>query len=300
MAPSDIRAFAKNEWLAAFDKVGRPSQYNENFVGLITSRESVAGGEVAEHLQPWLHILEDSIQWLANLAGILDRMNSERKLDAAQMSIWALLGASCAHAVAVRRLVLAGLDTTARATVRVLDEHLCACLTFLHNRELAAEFHQCADDNTAAEFWYKHLNTRALKKHLNAIERSIGLDLGFSQDMRAWREREIDSFSQAIHPSYLGSAFSTVTMSAADPDQFGSAFLGMASVNSERTLNFACKSIWYFCCFGFLMLFNEHGSRPPVIQFDEEDEMHQMAVVGRQVLQLLNHQYWEYECYEKS
>ena len=296
MTPSEIRALAKEEWLFTFDKAKRSSQYDENFVTYIESRENAAKQEVIEHLQPWLHILEDSIQWLANLAGILNRMNSEKKLDSAQQSIWALIGASCAHAVAVRRLVLSGLDTSARAIARVLDEHLCASLVFLHKRELGAQFHQCADDDTAAQFWYKHLNTRALKKHLNAIERSVGLDLGFSQEMRAWREREIESFSQAIHPSYLGAAFSTITMSPSDPDNVGPAFVGMASINSKRTLNFSCKSIWHFSCFGFLMLFNEHESHPPVIQLDEEDEMHQMTVVGRRVLQVLNQRYWEYEC----
>lgn len=298
MSPSEIQTVAKKEWLFTFDKANRSSQYDENFAIFIASRENAAKQEIVEHLQPWLHILEDSIQWLANLAGILNRMNSEKNLDTAQQSIWALVGASCAHAVAVRRLVLSGLDTSARAIARVLDEHLCACLAFLHNRELGAQFHQCADDDTAAQFWYKHLNTRALKKHLNAIERSVGLDLSISQDMRAWREREIDSFSQAIHPSYLGAAFSTITMSARNPDNLGPAFVGMASVNSERALNFTCKSIWYFSCFGFLMLFNEHESYPPVIQLDKEDEMHQMAVVGRRVLQVLNQRYWEYECYE--
>ncbi len=297
MLPSDIRAEAKKEWLSGFALTGRVNQYDEDFANFISSREDEIEREATEHLQPWLHILEDSIQWLANIAGILDMMNSEGKCDDSQRSIWALVGASCAHALAVRRLVLSGLDTTARATARILDEHLCVCIAFLHDRKLAEQFKLCEDDGDAANFWYKYLNTKALKKHLNAVERSIGLEPIASHDMRVWREKEINSFSQAVHPSYLGAALTTITLSASDPKTHGPAFLGKASVASERTLNFACKSIWYFCCLGFMLLFNEHDSQPPVITLNKEDQMHQIAVVGRNVIQALNIKYWKYEIY---
>jgi len=57
------------------------------------------------------------------------------------------------------------------------------------------------------------------------------------------------------------------------------------------------RSIWYFACFGFMMLVNEHNSQPPVIRIDKEDEMHQLAMVGRDVIRRLNQRYWSYEIY---
>lgn len=211
--------------------------------------------------------------------------------------MWAMVGASCAHAMAVRRLVLSGLDTPARAEARTLDEHLCACIAFLHDRKLAERFQQCQTKEDASQFWYENLNTKAVRKHLNAVERTVGVEPVVSVEMRAWRSNEIDWFSQAIHPSYIGAALTTFTLSAEDPDKHGPAFLGLASACSERTLNFACKSIWYFACFGFMMLFNEHNSQPPVIQVDKEDEMQQFVVVGRYVIQRLNRRYWSHEIY---
>ncbi len=293
----DIRAEAQTEWTLAFADACRPNQYDNSFVKLISEREGEAEAIAAKHLQPWLHILEDSIQWLANLAAILDRLNEDAALDNAGRTIWAMTGASCAHAMAVRRLVLSGLDTPARAAARSLDEHLCAAIAFLHDRDLARRFQQSQSKEDAAQFWYEHLNTKALRKHLNAVERAVGLEPSVSVEMRAWRANEIDWFSQAIHPSYLGAALTTRTLSAANPDNHGPAFLGMASACSDRTLNFACRSIWYFACFGFMMLFNEHNSQPPIIQVDKEDEMHQMAVCGRYVIQRLNRKYWSHEIY---
>jgi hypothetical protein len=292
-----IRAEAQTEWTLAFADACRPCLYDNSFVKLIVEREQESEAIAATHLQPWLHILEDSIQWLANLAAILDRLNADSALDNAGRAIWAMTGASCAHAMAVRRLVLSGLDAPARAEARSLDEHLCACIAFLHDRDLAKRFQQCQEKEAAANFWYDHLNTKRLRKHLNAVERAVGLEPIVSVDMRAWRANEIDWFSQAIHPSYLGAALTTRTLSAANPDSHGPAFLGMASACSDRTLNFACKSIWYFACFGFMMLFNEHNSQTPIIQLNKDDEMHQMAVCGRYVLQRLNKKYWSHEIY---
>lgn len=296
----DIRAESLAEWTQGFADACRESQYDADFVELLAKREQESEAVAAKHLQPWLHILEDSIQWLANLAAILDRLNTEGALSSAEGSIWALIGASCAHAMAVRRLVLSGLDTPARAEARTLDEHLCTCIAFLHDRDLAERFHQCQDKDDAAQFWYENLNTKALRKHLNAVERTVSLEPIVSADMRAWRSNEIDWFSQAIHPSYLGAALTTLTLSAEDPEKHGPAFLGLASAFSDRTLNFACKSIWYFACFGFMMLFNEHKSQPPVIRVDKEDEMHQFVVIGRYVIQRLNRKYWSHEIFPSA
>jgi hypothetical protein len=293
----DIRKEALAEWTQGFADACRQNQYDSNFIDLLAERERDSEAIAAKHLQPWLHILEDSIQWLANLAAILDRLNSDGSLNNAEKTIWAMVGASCGHAMAVRRLVISGLDTPARAEARILDEHLCACIAFLHDRELAKQFQQCQSKEDAEQFWYKNLNTKALRKHLNAVERTVKVEPIVSADMRAWRSNEIEWFSQAIHPSYLGAVLTTLTISATDPDRHGVAFLGLASACSDRTLNFACKSIWYFACFGFMMLFNEHNSQPAVIPVNKEDEMHQVAVVGRYVIQRLNRRYWSYEIY---
>ena len=296
----DIRAEALAEWTLGFADACRPTQYDAEFSAVLASREQECQATAHRRLQPWLHILEDSIQWLANITAILDRLNNSQKLNNAEQAIWAVVGASCAHAVAVSRLVLSGLDTPARAEARALDEHLCAGIAFLYDRTLAEAFQRCQTSDDAAQFWFKNLNTKALRKHLNAVERSVGLEPIVSAEMRVWRANEVDWFSQGVHPSYLGAMMTTATLSAEDPNVHGPAFLGMASVCSDRTLNFTCKSIWYFACFGFMALFNEHNSNPPVIVLDKEDEMHQLAVVGRRVIQRLNRKYWEYEIFPSA
>lgn len=297
----DIREEANHYWDGAFEYANVPSQYDRDFGKRLAQIESENEEECFKHLQPWLHILEDGIQWLANIAGIFGRRNSDGALDKTQQSIWALISAACTYSVAVRRLVLSGLDTPARSAARSLDEHICTCIALMSDRELALHFHECETDEEINAFWYKNLNTKALKKHLNRVERESGLEMHISHSMRSWREDEIEKFSQATHPSYLGSALCALTLRARNDDEVGIALLGKASAMSERTLAFACTCIWYFSCYGCMFLFNGTEEHPPLLSaVDRDDEMHQMAYFGRYVYQKLMRNYWEHSIYEEE
>jgi len=72
---------------------------------------------------------------------------------------------------------------------------------------------------------------------------------------------------------------------------------GKLSPASERTLSHACKTIWYFSRFGFLLLFNEVNGQKPLVVVDKDDEMHQMVIVGREVLSKLNLRYWQHQTF---
>ncbi len=297
----DIREEANHYWNGAFEYADLPSQYDRDFRKHIAKIESENEQECFEHLQPWLHILEDGIQWLANIAGIFHRKISEGAPDKAQQSIWALISASCAYSVAVRRLVLSGLDTPARSAARSLDEHICTCIALMSDRKLALNFHECKTNEEISAFWYKNLNTTALKKHLNRVERKSGLEMHISHGMRSWRKHEIEMFSQATHPTYLGSALCALTLRARNDDEIGSALLGKASAMSERTLAFACMCIWYFSCYGCMFLFDGTEEHPPLLSAtDPDDEMQQMAYFGRDVYQKLIGTYWEHSIYKKE
>ena len=294
MDQETIKTECEELWQKHFKKVKRECQYDSKFADTIDKYEEDAEVEATEHLQPWLHILNDSIQWLANLTGILDRLLAEKTPSEPLRTAWALVGASCAHAVAIRRLVLSGLDSTAKATVRILDEHLMVCIVLLHNPKLADDFRKAIDDDEASTFWHQNLNTKSLRKHLTEMERAVGLDSEASKIFGDWRREEIRVYSQSIHPSYLASALTVMTLCASNSDSVKLAILGQASAMSQRTLEYACKIILYFSRFGFLFLFNIINDNPAYITLNPEDEMHQVVVVGREVLWDINSKYWDY------
>ena len=293
MGQETIKTECKRLWQNHFKNVRRKCQYDSDFANIIKKCEKIAESEAIEHFQPWLQILDESIQWLANLTGILDRIldkNSSPELKTA----WALVGASCAHAVALRRLILSGLDSTAKAVLRILDEHLITCIVLLHDSKLACDFQNAQDDHEANTFWYQNLNTKALRKHLYNIEKTMGIDSQTSAIFSDWRKNEIKVYSQSIHPSYLSSALAVNTICPSDLNNVKIAFLGQTSIMSQRTLEYACKIIFYFSRFGFLFLFNEINGHSAYITLNPDDEMQQIVVIGREVLLKINSKYWDY------
>lgn len=300
MSPQDIALETADLWKSAFSEIGWENRYSQKFRAFLSSKKRTAQVEIRQNMQPWLHILEDSIQWLAALTYILDDANEEELLDDAGRSILALVGAACAHSVAVRELTLSGLDSPARATARALDEHLCAALAFLHDQELGKNFQNCSTDEEINNFWYKNLNTRSMKKYLNAIERKAGIPQVVSEAMRDWRDDEISDFSKIVHPSYIGASLTTYTLGAKDPGTYGLAMLGRASCFSERTLRNACRTIDYFSMVGLRELFGIDKCPTKIVSFNKNNHDHQLVIIGAHVLQNICLKYWNYQIYPNS
>lgn len=165
---------------------------------------------------------------------------------------------------------------------------------------MAEIFQKAQNIDDANKFWYKKLRTKALRNCLNQIEKELGFDQDASRELREWRQEEIKIQSQALHPTYVSSAIAIRAICASDPDSCKTSLLGCASASSERTLNYACKAIWYFSRLGFLFLFNEFNGKPPYIELKKDDEMYQMVLIGRDVLSKLNLKYWDYEIYKED
>lgn len=295
-----IKKEAKELYDTFFASVKRKSRYHRGFNRVIRSQEKQAEKDVIEFLQPWFQILEESIQWLGYLAAILDRLLLDGGVSNVHRIVWALVGASCVHSLAVRRLVLSGLDSSARAILRSLDEHLMACIVLLHDRDMAEMFYKAQGIDDANKFWYENLRTKTLSNRLTQIEKELGLDQEYSKSLREWRQDEIKVQSQSLHPAFISSMMATRPICASDPDSNKISLLGSASALSERTLNYACKSIWYFSRLGFLFLFNKLNGNPPYIELKKDDEMYQMVLIGRDVLSKLNLKYWDYEIYREE
>ena len=167
-------------------------------------------------------------------------------------------------------------------------------MVLLHDPKLARDFQKAQTDEEANNFWYQNLNTKTVRKHLYNIEREVGIDNQTSRIFSDWRKEEIKIYSQSIHPSYLSSALAVSTICASDLNSVKIAFLGQASIMSQRTLDYACKIIFYFSRFGFLFLFNETNGHPAYITLNPEDEMQQVVVIGRELLLDINSKYWDY------
>jgi hypothetical protein len=282
-------------WDSYAKKAQIESPHDNEFNKTILEFEKKAEKTVVEKLNPWLQILEEGVQWLANLNSILDVALRENNGDKSLRVPWAVIGAACVQSVAIRRLVLSGLDSPARSILRSLDEHFMVCIVTLVKKELRKAFFEPDSPEEARTFWHKELTSKKIESRLIEIEETIGLDAETIKEFNEFRKQEKAINSLAVHPSYATSALTAMPICIDELDRHKPGILGCASELSIRTLDYACKSIWYFSRVGFLLLFEPYLNHPPLFRINPKDEMNQVVVIGREIISKLVIKYWEYD-----
>jgi uncharacterized coiled-coil protein SlyX len=282
-------------WDLYAEKARIKSPHDNEFNKTITEFEKKAEKTVVKKLNPWLQILEEGVQWLANLNATLDIALKENKDDKSLRVPWALVGAACTQSVAIRRLVLSGLDSPARSILRSLDEHFMVCIVTLAERELRNGFFKPDSPEEARVFWHKELTSKKIESRIIEIEKTIGFDEETIEEFNEFRKQEKAINSLAVHPSYATSALTAMPICLDELDYNKPGILGCASELSIRTMDYACKSIWYFSMVGFLLLFEPYLNKPPLFRLNPKDEMSQVVVIGREIISKLVIKYWEYD-----
>ncbi len=230
--------------------------WDKDFLKLLKEQETQAEEEAANRLEPWVSIFNEGIQWLSQLhISLANTLNECEQISEQIKATWALTGAACAHSVAIRRLVLSGLDSSAKIILRTLTEILNVCMAIINDPLLASEFCSVQDFKKAKEFWHRELSPKKQRELLESIELSfLGLGESDTNDLREWRKEESTVSSQFVHPTYLGAAICASPPSIEGHLYQKSGILGTPSCFSIRTLSYACKSIWYFCQIGIGMM----------------------------------------------
>lgn len=144
--------------------------WDRKFLNLINEREKEVRKEAMKNLEPWISIFNEGIQWLVQLhiALSLARSGSFEK-DKDILVPFALVGSACVHCVGIRKLILSGLDASARVLLRTLIETLNICIAVIDNIELSNNFRAAQDFSEAKKFWNRELTTRKLNKILAQI-----------------------------------------------------------------------------------------------------------------------------------
>ena len=104
---------------------------------------------------------------------------------------------------------------------------------------------------------------------------------------------------KAIYPSFITSTLTVRTFLVPMPGSLSVSIFGKGSAGYERTLNCACKTIWYFSRLEFLLFFNEPEAHKPITELKKEDEMRRVVVIGCDVIKTLNVTYLYYQINSK-
>lgn len=262
-----------------------------DFSCIINEFEESAIGHALQMLQPWIAILEQGIQWLACLHASLDSAVNRRSGDQVCYALDALIGTAVSHAVAIRRLCLSGLDSTAKIVLRVMAETFSVCIAILWNSELRRNFTKPQSLEQAQDFWFKYFARGKLEKILENAEASIlGLDDEIRNELRDCRKEQVKWLSQYVHPSYVAAILTAMPQAIAEPGMHRIGTLGLCNSASIGTLDATNKAIWYFSRVGCHLMFRE--TKQPFHVIDPNDEIDRLVVLGREVLHVLVSRHW--------
>lgn len=288
-------------WDEEFDKLSKKSieiSWDRKFINLLNEREREVRKEAVKHLEPWISILNEGIQWLAQLHIALSLARSGDFIKDKEILVpFALVGSACAHSVAIRRLILSGLDASAKVLLRTLIETLNVCIAVMDNIELANKFRTAQDFKIAKNFWNQKLSPGKLNNILAVVEKKLNLEEEVITGIKEWREETLSLCSQYVHPSYVASLFGAEPPSVLYPYNHSPGILGKTSITSLITLPEVCKAIWYFSRIGIeilMQLAKQKGNQSPEWQVFQ-GENGTAFIVGREIYSKLILRYWEHD-----
>src|SRR2546426_717725 len=174
-----------------------------------------------------LAILDEGILWLSVLPIALEHtLGSDDRRRAA----WALCGTACSQAVAIRRLILSGLDIPAVVLRRTMSESLFKCIALIRQADLAKRFVEAQSDEEANRVWSQALRPSRVEKVLAEVETELfGEAHDPNEEFRTWRRVEFARSSQSVHASYISSVLASRPAELLSPDRHTFGLLGVAS-----------------------------------------------------------------------
>jgi hypothetical protein len=233
---------------------------------------------VKTHLGGFLLIFDECISWLSTFHIWLMEKNELR-------DIGCLIGMTCTQAVAIRKLILSGLDSPARAVLRTLFETLCISILILDDTELMGRFKKT---NDSFNFWHENFARGRIFNKLNDLCIRKNIYDPATKVFRDWIKSEYSILSQTIHPTFDAAALSTYQKSLEDIDIFKIGTWGRASAFSEYTLKSGCLIIFYFARIGFFALIpNIKENEKTRFMLDKNDPTYLGVIMGRNVISSL-------------
>ncbi|WP_338542442.1 DUF5677 domain-containing protein [Paenibacillus tundrae] len=149
------------------------------------------------------------------------------------------------HVLAIIRLVEGGLDTSARALIRVLAETIFIFIIVFTSKDHFDNYCNGTNDEEARSIWYKFFSKKKIHVELKKIEKRIGLPEEIVSEINEIRTSIYKEYSSVVHSS----AYSSVLGSYAfdfNVDQLQIGVGGKASKASKNTLSTLNWLLFYF------------------------------------------------------
>ncbi|APO44612.1 hypothetical protein BS614_11790 [Paenibacillus xylanexedens] len=149
------------------------------------------------------------------------------------------------HVLAIIRLVELGLDTSARALIRVLAETIFIFIIVFSSKEHFDNYRNGMNDEDADSIWYRLFAKKRMQVELKKIEKRIGLPEEIVSEINKIRTSIYKEFSSVVHSSAYTSILGSYAFDF-NNDQLQIGVGGKASKASKNTLSTLNWLLFYF------------------------------------------------------
>ncbi len=233
--------------------------------------------------------MDECISWLLSLYSVFYAERPEGlRLTAFEKSILLTLSKIIADSLAIRHLVLAGFDTSAKTILRSVSEYMEVLVAIIHQPAFAEEFVKSGTPETAQAFWEAHLRGGKLRRRVTAAWIEFFKEDGnrdTAEWFANWGRGANPIFSGLCHPSLAGGLLATIPINTHYAEDN---WLGIWDDKAECSAGTIYIYLQYV--FPILLLrpsfpFEEQGphiSSPR--RYDESKELHRHVRIGRDIL----------------
>lgn len=156
-----------------------------------------------------------------------------------------MIGIISNHTLSIIKLIEGGLDTSARALLRVLAETIYIFIIVFSSKEHFLSYCNGLNDEDARLIWYKFFTPKKTEVELRKIESRIGLPDKIISEINSMRTSIYKEFSSVIHSSAYTSIIGSYAFDFHD-DKLHIGIGGKASKASKNTLATLNWLLFYF------------------------------------------------------
>jgi hypothetical protein len=276
----------KRRFLAACESeaINYEALWSRNRANLLRGKIGACREDVLGKASAHLFILDFCIIWFSSytealaVAFLVRRQNSERddQHNVANLISWRI----CTELVAIRKLVLEGLDVPAKQILRSMSENLDALGLATISAEFCADFIEDQDVENANKTWHKYISKGKARKLIKN-----NLPVYFAENITEhdiYREEEEKVLSAAAHPSFISSF---VSLFPEYDEVLDSDSIGISNVFSHfslRTLRYCSYRLLMHCMYD-LSLFSIYEKYIETAEYDQFDDLRHVIKSGRKI-----------------
>lgn len=212
--------------------------------------ELMAALDTRQHLYLWLALTDEALHFLLSVYRFSEENVEKVHEESVRIAVAfrSLLARMCALTVAVRRLVVAGLEDAARPVMRSWLETLDLLIVVLADEDFAVRYSSAIhnEEYDANEFWkteigYGRLNRRLIRA-LDRAEMTAEQKESFLKDQKLIKRK----MSESVHSSLPSAMFSEVVPSLSRLGFYNRSILGHVSVHSPDLLSIVIERVHQF------------------------------------------------------